>query len=148
MRYNELIQLYFERSGALQSYWTLYVVVAGALLAFSSLRKIPDRLTTIMVSLLFAVFAYQNLGGLHDSAVQRLAAWQVIKQQSPLQPPVRRKTRSMREIFEPTLTPVSYENIRNFHLASDVLTLAAVWAMELRRKRVAATDGLTRHRED
>ena len=41
MNYSELIQLYFERSNALQSYWTLYVVIVGGLLAFSSLRKIP-----------------------------------------------------------------------------------------------------------
>ena len=43
----------------------------------------------------------------------------------------------MREVFEPTLTPVSYENIRNFHVAGDVLTIAALWAMELRRRRTA-----------
>jgi hypothetical protein len=39
MTYHDLIQLYFERSNALQSYWTLYVVVIGGLLAFSSIRK-------------------------------------------------------------------------------------------------------------
>ena len=33
MKYNELIQLYFERSTALQWYWNLYVVVIGGLLA-------------------------------------------------------------------------------------------------------------------
>ena len=27
MKYNDLIQLYFERTTALQSYWTLYVVI-------------------------------------------------------------------------------------------------------------------------
>ena len=35
MSYSELIQLYFERSTALQWYWTIYVVVIGGLLAFS-----------------------------------------------------------------------------------------------------------------
>ena len=50
MKYNDLIQLYFERTTALQNYWTLYVVIVGGLLAFSSLRKAagalydPDRL--------------------------------------------------------------------------------------------------------
>ena len=41
MKYDQLIQLYFERSNALQAYWTLYVVIVGGLLAFSSLRKLP-----------------------------------------------------------------------------------------------------------
>ena len=46
MKYDELIQLYFERSNALQGYWTLYVVIVGGLLAFSSLRKLPAAVTT------------------------------------------------------------------------------------------------------
>ena len=137
MRYSDLIQLYFERSGALQSYWTLYVVVLGALLAFSSLRKVPDRITTILVSLLFVVFAYQNLGGLHDAAIQRLAVLRTIKQSAPAASDTA-ETDVMREIFEPTLMPVSYQNIRNFHFASDALTLFALWAMELRRRKASA----------
>ena len=49
MHYAQLVELYFERSTALQNYWTLYVVIIGGLLAFSSLRQIPNRLTTILV---------------------------------------------------------------------------------------------------
>ena len=60
MNYNELIQLYFDRSSAILSLWTLYVVILGGLLAFSSIRKQPDRLTTALVSILFVIFAYQN----------------------------------------------------------------------------------------
>ena len=57
MKYNELVQLYFERSNALQGYWTLYVVIIGGLLAFSSLRKQPDHITGLLVTLLYAAFA-------------------------------------------------------------------------------------------
>ena len=39
MNYSELIQLYFDRSTAMQNYWNLYVLVVGGILAFSSLRK-------------------------------------------------------------------------------------------------------------
>ena len=35
MNYNELIQLFFERSTAMQAYWNLYVLIVGGLLAFS-----------------------------------------------------------------------------------------------------------------
>ena len=134
MHYNDLIQLYFERSNALQSYWTLYVVVAGALLAFSSLRKVPDLVTTILVSVLFTIFAHQNLAGLHDAAVQRLAVLETIRQRGP-EVPDDGVVRSMHTVFEPTLTPVTYENIRSFHVVSDALILAAIWAMELRRRK-------------
>ncbi len=128
MNYHELIQLYFDRSGAILSLWTLYVVILGGLLAFSSIRKQPDRLTTALVSVLFVIFAYQNLGGLHDAADQRLAVRELIRQPSPGGGPTR-------EAFEATLQPVTYGNIRTFHCISDVLTLCALWAMELRRRR-------------
>ncbi len=45
MNYNELIQLYFERSTAMQQYWNLYVIIVGGVLAFSSLRKQPAAIT-------------------------------------------------------------------------------------------------------
>src|SRR6266480_1936501 len=67
MKYNDLIQLYFERTTALQNYWTLYVVIVGGLLAFSSLRKQPAALTTLIVSILFGLFAYENLHAIHPS---------------------------------------------------------------------------------
>ena len=130
---SELIQLYFERSNALQSLWTLYVVILGGLLAFSSLRKLPDRITTTLVSVLFAFFAFQNLGGLRDANTQRLAVLEAIKRTpSP-------GAQNAQDIITPTLMPVSNTNIRNVHFASDILALMALWAMELRRRRHYAT---------
>ena len=41
MSYSELMQAYFERSTALQWYWTIYVIVIGGVLGFSTLR--PSR---------------------------------------------------------------------------------------------------------
>ena len=121
MRYNELIQLYFERSGALQSYWTLYVVIIGGLLAFSSVRKQPDRITTLLVSVLFAIFAFENLGGIRDATVQRQAALQALRQ-AAIQLEVTGE-KPIRDILEPTLAPVAYENSRNVHVITDLLTL-------------------------
>ena len=80
MNYNELIQLYFERSTAMQAYWNLYVVIVGGLLAFSSLRKQPAAITTLIVSILFALFAYENLDAMYDTTRQRFATIQAIKQ--------------------------------------------------------------------
>ncbi|MBL8876850.1 MAG: hypothetical protein JNM86_13725 [Phycisphaerae bacterium] len=137
MTYAELIQTYFERSNALQWYWTLYVVIIGGLLAFASLRKTPDRLTTLLVTVLFCFFAYKNLGAIQDVTVQRFAVLDAMKQ----------VTNSMHDesvaiaakFIVPTLQPPAFEGVRVFHIASAVLTVASLWAMELRRRRAAAT---------
>ena len=80
MNYNELIQLYFERSNAMQQYWNLYVIIVGGVLAFSSLRKQPAAITTALVCILFALFAYENLDAMKDTTAQRFATLEAIKQ--------------------------------------------------------------------
>lgn len=134
MTYNDLLQHYFERSNALQNYWTLYVVVIGGLLAFSSIRKQGDMLTTLLVSILFSFFAYKNLDAIHDVTVQRFAVLDAIKKL-----PVAGEAATARGSIEPTLTPPEFGGIRSFHITSDVLTVLALWSMERRRRKY--TDG-------
>ena len=136
MRYADLIQLYFDRSNALQWYWTLYVVIVGGLLAFSSLRVRPDLITGTLVTVLFVMFAYKNLGAIHDTTDQRLAALRAIREY-PTTGPDAGNAAKVSQVLEPTLVTPEYEGVRNFHLASDVLTVAALWAMEYRRRRAA-----------
>jgi len=138
MNYTELVQLYFERSTAMQQYWNLYVIIIGGVLAFSSLRKQPAAITTALVCILFALFAYNNLDAMRDTTAQRFATLQAIKQfdsgagaGSP--------SRQMRDLLEPTLTPATYNSVRTTHVISDILTIAALWAMELRRRRMRST---------
>ena len=135
MNYNELIQLYFERSTAMQQYWNLYVVIVGGVLAFSSLRKQPAAITTLLVCILFALFAYNNLDAMKVTTTQRFATIEAIKQfdsgagaASP--------SKQVRDLLEPTLTPATYNSVRTTHVISDILTIAALWAMELRRRRM------------
>lgn len=130
MSYSELIQLYFERSSALQWYWTLYVVVAGGLLAFSSLRVRRDSLTAVLVTVLFCCFAYKNLGAIEDTMAQRSAALAAIGQLHSL------NSNTSGVIPERVLLePAEDHGVRTFHVACDILTIATVWAMELRRMR-------------
>ena len=140
MNYNELIQLYFERTTALQNYWNLYVVVVGGLLAFSSLRKQPALITTLVVSLLFCLFAYENHDAIQAATGQRLAAHEAItKFDAGAAAPT---AKPMRDLLEPTLTPASHASVRTTHLISDILVIAGLWAMEFRRRRLAvATPG-------
>jgi hypothetical protein len=127
MSYAQLIKLYFERSNSLQWYWTLYVVIVGGLLAFSSIRKERDRRTALLVMILFCFFAYKNLGAIHDVTEQRLAVLKLIKDTPALL--------ADRVTLEPTLQPPEYEGVRNFHVTSDVLVVLAVGLMERRRWR-------------
>ena len=132
MTYNDLIQLYFERSNALQAYWTLYVVIVGGLLAFSSLRKQPAALTTLVVSILFALFAYENLDAILETSRQRFATLDAIKASQT-------DTQHVRASIEPTLRPATLGSSTATHLVSDFLTIAGLWVMELRRRRHAQT---------
>ena len=135
MNYNELIQLYFERSTAMQQYWNLYVIIVGGVLAFSSLRKQPAAITTLLVCILFALFAYNNLDAMKDTTAQRFATLEAIKQfDSGAGAPA--PSKQVRDLLDPTLTPATYNSVRTTHVISDILTIAALWAMELRRRRM------------
>ncbi len=142
MNYNELIQLYFERATAMQSYWNLYVIIVGGILAFSSLRKQPAPITTALVSILFALFAFKNLDAMHDVTAQRFATLQAIKQFDGAGGTMT-NPKPQRDLLEPTLTPASYGSVQVTHLVSDLLTIAALWAMELRRRKLREAPGLT-----
>ena len=138
MKYDQLIQLYFERSTALQWYWTIYVLVIGGLLAYSSFRQTRDLITTALVTVLFSFFAYKNLDAIHDVTRERFATLELIKESAPTGPEAA-DVKRVRELLDPTLvlaTP-DWEGVRNFHVVSDLLTIATLWAMERRRKKAA-----------
>jgi len=134
MNYSELIQLYFERSNALQAYWNLYVVIVGGLLAFSSLRKQPAPVTTLIVSILFGLFAYENHDAIQVATGQRLATHEAITKFDLGSSPAGAKP--LRDVMEPTLTPASHGSVRTTHLSSDILVIVGLWTMELRRRRM------------
>ena len=141
MSYGQLFDLYFSRSNALQWYWTVYVVVIGGLLAFSSLRQRPDRITGILVTILYVCFAYKNLGAIRDVSHERYALLDLIKaapQASNAAPQTGQEIQGVRDKLLPVLNPPEFEGVRNFHVGCDLLTVAALWAMELRRKRAWA----------
>jgi len=136
--------LYFDRSNALQSYWTLYVVVIGGLLAFSSLRTQRNFLVAVLVTILYVCFAYKNLGAIGDATAQRLAILDAIKQfpvQSTAGPEAANADQTVRGLLEPTLTPPDFAGVRTFHVATDVLTVAALWTMVLTRRKPDAQPG-------
>ncbi len=135
MNYNELIQLYFERANAMQQYWNLYVIIVGGILAFSSLRKQPAAITTAIVCVLFALFAYKNLDAMHDTTAQRFATLDAIKG-FPRDTGGGIDNSRVRGLLEPSLTPATYNSVRVTHVTSDILTILGLCAMEVRRRRL------------
>src|SRR5437588_7136084 len=79
MNYSELIQAYFERSTALQWYWTIYVIVIGGALGFSTFRQRPEPVTVVLITVLYACFAYKNLGAIEVTLMERHAFLSAIK---------------------------------------------------------------------
>src|SRR5436309_7592209 len=79
MNYSELIQVYFERSVALQWYWSIYVLVIGGVLGFSTFRQRPELVTTVLITILYGCFAYKNLGAIEATAEERQALLSAIK---------------------------------------------------------------------
>jgi hypothetical protein len=139
MKYDELIQLYFERSNALQWYWNIYVLVIGGLVAFSSFRPRRDLLKTALVTVLYCMFAYKNLDAIHDVTVQRFATLEMIKKSKESSPDAT-EVKRVAEVLEPTLVSAAPDydglfGVRNFHVYCDVLTIATLWVMEFRRKK-------------
>ena len=73
MSYNELIVAFFERSNALETLWTIYVTVVGALLAFCATREQLGLWTMTVITAAFLLFAVGNLSGMRDVTLQRSA---------------------------------------------------------------------------
>lgn len=134
MNYAQLVELYFERSTALQNYWTLYVVIIGGLLAFSSMRQIPNRLTTILVTVLFLCFAYKNCGAIMDVTEQRLKVLEAANTYSGEAIGFQELNR-VRNILAPTMVGTDVAGVKKFHYFCDGLTVLTLWSMEWRRRR-------------
>ena len=133
MNYSELVQTYFERSVALQWYWTIYVLVIGGVLGFSTFRQKPELITTVLITILYLCFAYKNAGAIEDTAQEREAILVAVKGY-PATGPTAEEVRRVRDKLEPTLTEYDIAGARYFHWACDLLTVAFLWAKEWRRR--------------
>ena len=134
MSYSELIQAFFERSTALQWYWTIYVLVIGGVLGFSTFRQRPETVTVVVVTILYACFAYKNLGAIEVTLLERQAFLSAIKDY-PVSMNKPGDIELVRKYLEPILPLSQSEGVRYFHVACDLLTIAAVWAKEWRRRK-------------
>jgi hypothetical protein len=133
MDYSQLIQAYFERSVALQWYWTIYVLVIGGIVGFSAFRQRREFVTAVLVTILFACFAFKNEGAIEATAEEREAIRAAFKDYTPTNANAA-DVRLVRDKVEPTLTAYDIAGARNFHILCALLTIAYMWAKEWRRE--------------
>lgn len=133
MNYSELIQAYFERSVALQWYWTIYVLVIGGIVGLSMFRQRPELVTTILVSVLFACFAFKNEGAIEATAEEREAIRAAFTEYPATGANAAAITLA-RAKLEPTLTPYDIPGARYFHIACALLTILFLWVKEWQRR--------------
>src|SRR5205823_14201251 len=134
MTYSELIQTYFERSVALQWYWTVYVLVIGGVLGFSTFRQRPEVVTTVLVTILYLCFTYKNLGAIEATAEERQAVRAALTG-FPDSGSNAEDVRRVRKVLEPTMPEYDIAGARYFHVVCDLLTIAFLWAKEWRRNK-------------
>jgi len=124
----------FERSNAMQSFWSYYITISGALLAFfgSSRRSIP---LTILLTIAFIGIAAANLGGMKNVAQQRVALRALL---------MNAKTEKADQVFKAPLPsqaviaayldvppPPPVAGVVATHLCCDVVVIAAIWVLRL-----------------
>jgi hypothetical protein len=132
----------FERSNAMQSFWSYYIAVSGALLAFfgTSRRSIP---LTILLTVAFIGIAAANLGGMKNVAQQRVALRALLMQA---------RTENADKVFKVPLPseavvaayldvppPPPVNGVIATHLCCDVVIIAAIWVLRLWPSTASAT---------
>jgi hypothetical protein len=134
MNYGELIQAYFERSTALQWYWTVYVLVIGGVLGFSTFRQRQELVTTLLLTILYVCFAYKNVGAIEATAEERQAILLAIKDH-PASGSEGADIQRVRDKLEPKMPEYDVAGARYFHLVCDLLLIAFLWAKEWQRSK-------------
>lgn len=147
MSLSQLVSQLLERGNAMQSFWGFYISVSLGLIAFFGSAKRPRRLAALL-SLVFIAFAYVNADGMTGIAKQREFLWkqldvfqtQIQSSASPAAPvgPLS-EAKFVAGIKDVTQPPDSCEVLR-FHIGCDIVVLAALWFLTLRRISAGAGD--------
>jgi hypothetical protein len=86
------------------------------------------------VTILYACFAYKNLGAIEVTLLERQAFLSAIKEY-PATGPNADDIKRLRGVLEPIMPLAEPVGTRYFHIACDLLTIAAIWVKEWRRRR-------------
>jgi hypothetical protein len=129
MEFKDIVTLYFERSNALQTYWSFYTTMALALLAyFGGMKPSPRKfLIAIVLSLSFISFAVVNLDALKAVTEARILCKKLLcsgKLDHSPSPEVQRQIQQM-------ITPWPFATVVVMHISGDLFTLGSIWFLVL-----------------
>lgn len=133
MSFSEALNIAFERSNQLQTYWSFYATAVLALLAFFGSAKAETRspLLAFLLTLAFAGLSLANLEALLDVSRQRIALQAILISLAG--------NDSARVSLVQAITPSTLSAVRGFHIVFDIFTVTAIWVLTLRRNAVVAT---------
>ncbi|WP_293367483.1 hypothetical protein [Nevskia sp.] len=138
MQWNETLTVYFERSGALQTYWNFYVTIVLALIAFFGTVKPSEKLTRVaaLITAAYIVFAIVNLDALLDVTRQRLVLQAIITEQLGAMSDTKAHAAKFKAIVA-TLRPPNECGVIVVHVLGDIFILSAVWFLTIKKHGVA-----------
>lgn len=143
MSLSQLVSLLLERGNAMQSFWGFYITVSLGLIAFFGSAKRPRRLAAL-VSLTFVAFAYVNADSMTNIAKQRKFLWNQLKVFSSVSPAAPAAGTLSEAVFAAGIKgltkPVDSSDIWKFHIGCDIVVLAALWFLTLRRSPAGVGD--------
>lgn len=142
MQLSDPIGKAFERSNALQTYWTYFGTVSFAIVGFIAIKAPEsDRVRLGAIATVgFVAFAAINLGALIDVTRQRLALQNaLIAEQNALMEqsttPVSTEAAGHQLYVDlaSTIRPATATQVAAFHIAFDVLVVIGIWLLALRQ---------------
>ena len=127
--FEDLLTKAFERTNALQTYWTLDATVVLAVVAFFAKVEGGDTcLLAVLITIAFTGFVVANLGALRDVSKQRAVTQQLLKQAAAASDPSQLAARLS---LAGTINPATTTQVTILHLAGDAFAISALWLLAL-----------------
>ncbi|MBZ5521627.1 MAG: hypothetical protein LAP21_05150 [Acidobacteriia bacterium] len=123
MEDKEALTLFFERSNAMQTYWSYYITVVLGVLAFFGAGSPRSVTTAGLISVTFLGFARANYQGMTDVARQRV---EVCKYLIKPEYNCSKLPCTIKSPLPITLNPPAVNAVKAFHIVVDVLTIGAI----------------------
>jgi hypothetical protein len=129
MEFKDMVTLYFERSNALQTYWSFYTTMGLALLAyFGGMKTSPQKyLIAVVLSLSFVSFAVVNLDALRAVTKARVICRDLIYSGKLANSP----SPEAQEQIQQMITPWPFAYVAVMHISGDLFTLGSIWFLVL-----------------
>ena len=138
MEFKDITAQLFERSNAMQTFWSYYITIALALIAFFGTTQRSKTLAAIF-TIAFVGVAMVNLDGMKNIAHQRLALQDLVAAaKAPSAAAVFAKPVSAKVVdaYISSVHPPSVCGVVVAHLFCDAVVIAAIWVLTPRGTKV------------